>query len=84
MLRDDPWQRVIRAASNRDGDDTYPGRGRVLKVKLGYNPNSSSVGSVIAVLMWTATFGAIALNVVTAIVARDARRPSLPPPDDAP
>lgn len=79
---DDPWQRVLRAAEGDLGDVEAPRRGRVLSVKLGYNPNSSSVGSVISVLMWTATFGAIALNIVTAIVARDARRPGLPPGDE--
>jgi hypothetical protein len=81
-LTDDPWQRVVTAAAGDMDAAEYRGRGRVLRVKLGYNPNSSSVGSVIAVLMWTATFGAVALNVITAIVARDARHPSLPPPDD--
>ena len=27
--------------------EVYPGRGRVLRVKQGYNPNSSSLGSII-------------------------------------
>lgn len=48
------------------------GPGRVLRLKLGYNPNSSSVGSVITTLLWTATMGTAALNVATALVRRAA------------
>lgn len=46
--------------------------GRVLRVKLGYNPNSSSVGSVVSMLAWSASVAAIALNIIAATVAREA------------
>jgi hypothetical protein len=66
----DPW---IRAdATVADGD--LPA-GRVLRVKLGYNPNSSSVGSVVSMLAWSASVAAIALNIIAATVAREAARP---------
>ena len=44
-------------------------KGKVLKIKLGYNPNSSSIGTHInAFLLGTAVF-ALAGNVLTAVVA---------------
>jgi hypothetical protein len=47
--------------------------GRVLRAKLGYNPNSSSVGSVVSVLMWSATFSAAALNALTVLLRARAK-----------
>lgn len=52
-------------------------RGGVLRLKLGYNPNSSSVGSVVTTLLWTATFGAAALNIAAALLRE---RASTTPP----
>jgi hypothetical protein len=44
-------------------------RGRILRVKLGYNPNSSSIGTHInAFLLGTAAF-TIAANLILAIVS---------------
>lgn len=77
----DAWAQVLAAAHAQVGAPT-PGPGRVLAVKLGYNPNSSSVGSVVTILLWTSTFAAIALNVVTALLQRDGRAPALPPGTD--
>lgn len=31
--------------------------GKVLKVKLGYNPNSSSIGSLFSAFLWVAASG---------------------------
>ena len=63
----DPWRaRLLEAARDTDEIPT----GRVLRVKLGYNPNSSSVGSVVTVLFWSATASAAALNLVAALLAR--------------
>ncbi len=49
---------------------THIARGRVLRVKLGYNPNSSSIGSMIPTfLAWSAGAGGatvIALHVLRA------------------
>ena len=39
----------------------------VLRVKLGYNPNSSSVGSVVTVLMWSVVLGSTMLNAMAAL-----------------
>ena len=66
---DDPW---VSALLDETGDDDRPASGRVLRAKLGYNPNSSSVGSVITVLLWGATVGAAVMNVLAARVARPA------------
>lgn len=77
----DAWAQVLAAAHAQVGDPAA-GPGRVLSVKLGYNPNSSSVGSVVTILLWTSTFAAIALNVVTALLQRDGRAPALPPGTD--
>ena len=60
----------------------------MLRVKLGYNPNSSSVGSVVTVLMWTTVFSSVVLNAMAAVVVSEWKRHSagaLPStPDDAP
>lgn len=56
------------------------GRGRILGVKLGYNPNSSSLGVDVTFLL----FGAMAITVLTPIMGlllrllRPARQ-ALPP-----
>ncbi len=44
--------------------------GRVLRLKLGYNPNSSSVGSVVSTLLWSATMGTMALNMAAVLIRR--------------
>jgi hypothetical protein len=56
------------------------GRGKILGVKLGYNPNSSSLGVDVTFLL----FGAMAITVLTPIVGFLLRflrpaRPQLPP-----
>ena len=73
----DPWQRAVERLRAEHGESPT-GKGKVLKVKFGYNPNSSSVGSVITILLWTAAFGATALN-VTAALLKSRRSPALPP-----
>lgn len=68
----DPWSRRILDLRARVGiPASLPGR--VLRIKLGYNPNSSSVGSVVSILIWTATFGTIAANVVAALLLDQAK-----------
>lgn len=56
-------------------------RGKILRVKQGYNPNSSSIGSVIfsmsaAVVPATIIFGMAASAISTAILTRVGRRAS--------
>ena len=64
-----------------------PRKGRVLRVKRGYNPNSSSMGSMVfvlpaALLGLTAAFGAVAGLIFSAFTRRNRRRE--PHPDEAP
>lgn len=33
--------------------------GKILKVKLGYNPNSSSIGSLFSAFLWAAAAGSV-------------------------
>ena len=42
--------------------------GRILRVKFGYNPNSSSLGADIHVLTWGVAFAAAAAVFVSALV----------------
>lgn len=62
----DRW--IQRLMQHRDGATTPTGEGRVLRLKLGYNPNSSSVGSVVSTLLWSATIGSVALNIASALI----------------
>lgn len=71
----DPILDALQAAA---GDTPPPPEGRVLSVKLGYNPNSSSVGSVVSVLFWSATAAAAALNLTAALLAKRREPPSDP------
>jgi len=56
------------------------GRGRVLRVKQGYNPNSSSMGSLVfafsaKILGFTALFGTVAGLIYASFVRRDTDEP---------
>ena len=58
-------------------------RGRILAVKWGYNPNSSSLGVDVTFLL----FGMAAVALLTPLIAlllRARRRPSLPPGEATP
>ena len=55
--------------------------GKILRVKQGYNPNSSSIGSIIfsmsaAVIPATIIFGMVASSISTAILSRVGKRKS--------
>jgi hypothetical protein len=66
----DRWlERLVAAAGPNDASST-DGNGRVLRLKLGFNPNSSSVGSVVTTLLWSASVSVVALNVATALIQR--------------
>ena len=43
-------------------------RGRILKVKVGYNPNSSSLGVPVIFVMMGAFFGYLAVTLVSSII----------------
>ncbi len=67
-----------------------PPRGRVLRVKTGYNPNSSSVGTDIPTFLAAAAgagaLATVALNLLSATASRIRREHSAPKPEtpDAP
>ena len=46
-----------------------PLRGRVLKLKLGFNPNSSSVGTTVVVFLWTLVASGAVLSFTAAVLA---------------
>ena len=83
---DCPWQERIRQVA-ASGLPSWDGPGRVLRVKLGYNPNSSSVGSVVTVLMWSTVFSSVVLNAMAAVVVSEWKKQSagaLPDSTDGP
>jgi hypothetical protein len=41
-------------------------RGRILKIRLGVNPNSSSIGSDLSIFLMTATAATLLVNLVDA------------------
>jgi hypothetical protein len=51
-----------------------PVRGRVLKLKLGFNPNSSSVGTTVVVFLWTLVASGAVLAFTSAVLAHRFRR----------
>jgi hypothetical protein len=74
-------QRVLDALRAEGLSDTELGEG-ILSVKLGFNPNSSSVGSLVSVLFWSATGAAILANLVAASLVARRERLAGPPVDD--
>jgi hypothetical protein len=46
-----------------------PMRGRVLKLKLGFNPNSSSVGTTVVVFLWSLVASGAVLGFTAAVLA---------------
>lgn len=64
----DFWAREIQRIADTlpEGQPRLPGK--ILSVKFGYNPNSSSIGSVVSLLLWSATFGALAINVIASLL----------------
>jgi len=46
-----------------------PLRGRILKLKLGFNPNSSSVGTTVVVFLWSLVASGAVLSFTAAILA---------------
>jgi hypothetical protein len=83
--RQDPWlQQLVATTAAPKGapssEVVAPAAaldGRVLRAKIGYNPNSSSVGSVVTVLVWSATTASVVMSLLrTRIEAeREAARP---------
>ncbi len=55
---------------------TTPLRGRVLKLRLGFNPNSSSVGTTVVVFLWSLAASGAVLAFTSAVLAHRYRRKS--------
>lgn len=69
---EDRWLRELTESAAALSVDPTSGE-NVLSVKLGYNPNSSSVGSVITTLLWSATMGAAVVNIAAALIQSAAK-----------
>ena len=48
---------------------TPPTRGKILKLKLGFNPNSSSVGTTVVVFLWTLVASGAVMSFAAAVLA---------------
>lgn len=46
-------------------------RGKILRIKPGYNPNSSSVGSLVATFLWSAGIGLVMLQILAYRLFKD-------------
>ena len=51
-----------------------PPRGKLLKVRLGFNPNSSSVGTTVVVFLWSLVASGAVLSLAAAVLAHRFRR----------
>ena len=49
-------------------------KGKILKLKLGYNPNSSSVGAYIGIFLWSMLITGIIVNAVASVITLRFRR----------
>ena len=77
---------VPALGTNGLGAEPASGRplaGKILTLKLGFNPNSSSVGTTVVVLLWTAASSGAVLSLVAAVLAHRLGR-SAPPLADQP
>jgi hypothetical protein len=61
-----------------------PPRGRVLKLRLGFNPNSSSVGTTVVVFVWSMIASGAALALAAGVLARRFREDPPAPPGPSP
>lgn len=50
-------------------------KGKILKVRLGYNANSSSIAAVVTFFLWGAAAAAVAVNLVAAAIFQKKANP---------
>lgn len=55
--------------------------GKIYKVKLGYNPNSSSIGSLFSAFLWVAAAGGFLLAAFSDLRPGDRAGGAPPPPE---
>jgi hypothetical protein len=91
-----PWEKNVSSACNIDPargtgrddvariEQAVAAGGEVLRVQVGFNPNSSSVGSVVQILLWSATVGTIAWQVAGALLRKPADEANPPAPGSEP
>jgi hypothetical protein len=65
---------VGTAGLERSEASARPLRGRILKLKLGFNPNSSSVGTTVVVFLWSLVASGAVLAFTSAVLAHRFRR----------
>jgi hypothetical protein len=41
-------------------------KGKILKVRLGYNANSSSIATIVKIFIWSASIASITINMISA------------------
>jgi hypothetical protein len=51
---------------------------KILRVKLGYNPNSSSIGSLFSAFLWVAASGSVIMAAFAELRAGGAAEPHAP------
>ena len=59
-----------------------PARGRVLRLRMGFNPNSSSVGTTVVVFLWSMIGCASVLAATAGLLAHRLARAAGPDGDD--
>jgi hypothetical protein len=57
------------AGLDRADASAPPRRGKILKLRLGFNPNSSSVGTTVVVMLWSMVASGAVLALAAAVLA---------------
>ena len=66
---------VLKQSRDAPVQDPAPRRGKILKVKMGYNPNSSGIGTTVTVFLWGfAAMSSLASVVGGLILARISKK----------
>ena len=79
---------MLQVESGHMDRSPKPPRGKILRVKWGYNPNSSSIGSIVTavpmmLLAGTALFGTAAAVIASALATqKDPRKEKSPSPGE--
>ncbi|MBI3782685.1 MAG: hypothetical protein HY270_04715 [Deltaproteobacteria bacterium] len=66
------------AGLKRAATSSIPPKGKLLKLKLGFNPNSSSVGTTVVVFLWSLVASGAVLAIAAALLSLRFQRKSKP------
>lgn len=58
--------------------------GKILKVRMGYNANSSSIAAVVTYFLWGAAASVIVINMFAAVIFSKDTKKNVPQEKDAP